>query len=326
MFVYSGIDEAGYGPMFGPLVISRSTFILDQIEPNPLEPPSLWTLLRSAVCKKPNDKKKRLAVNDSKLLYNPAYSLKHLERGVLSFLSTSEIIANDLNDLLKKLAFDELSHRIKHDWYHSPRGEPKVPFVLSPSQLDPPMHKLHKTLLKSSIHLADVKAAVVFEDRFNQMVKSKGTKAGCAWNFVSGHIESIWSQFGEYHPLVVIDRQGGRKNYQDLLESKFAPAEVTTLHESSQKSFYKIAYGSRKMFIQVQVNSEKNHLPVALASMISKYIRELLMARFQNFWSFHAPEIKPTCGYFKDGRRFLKEIQSLIKELNIDPENFIRCR
>lgn len=324
MFVYSGIDEAGYGPMFGPLVISRSTFILDQIEPNPFEPPSLWSLLRSAVCKKPNDKKKRLAVNDSKLLYNPAYSLKHLERGVLSFLSTSEILPNNLNDLLKKLAFDELSHRIQHDWYHDHQGDPKVPILFSLSQLDRPKQRLRRALLKSSIHLADLKAAVVFEDRFNQMVKSKGSKASCAWSFVSGHLESIWSQFGEYHPFVAVDRQGGRKNYQSLLESKFTPAEVTTLHESSQKSFYKIACGFRQMFIQIQVNSEKHHLPVALASMVAKYIRELLMTRFQNFWSLYAPNIKPTFGYFRDGRRFLEEIHPLITELNIDPEDFIR--
>lgn len=312
--------------MFGPLVISRSTFILNQIEPNPFEPPALWSLLRSAICKKPNDKKRRLAVNDSKLLYNPVYSFKHLERGVLSFLSASEIIPNNLNDLLKKLAFDELSHRIQHDWYFSPQGEPKVPFLLSLSQLERPKQRLHNALLKSSVHFADLKAAVVFEDRFNQMVKSKGTKAGCAWSFVSGHLESIWSQFGEYHPFVAVDRQGGRKNYQSLLESKFAPAAVTTLHESSQKSFYMVTCGYRQMFIQIQVNSEKHHLPVALASMVSKYIRELLMKRFQNFWSLYAPNIKPTSGYFGDGRRFLEEIQPLIKEMNIDPENFIRCR
>jgi hypothetical protein len=324
MFVYSGIDEAGYGPMFGPLVISRSTFILDQIEPDPSEPPSLWTLLNSAVCKKPNDKKKRLAVNDSKLLYNPVYSLKHLERGVLSFLSALDIIPNDLNDLLKQIAFDELSHRIQYDWYLSPQGEPKVPFLFSLSQLDQPKQRLHKALLKSSIRLADLKAAVIFEDRFNQMVQNKGSKAGCAWSFVSGHLESIWAQFGEYHPLVVVDRQGGRKSYHALLESTFAPAAVTTLYESHPISFYKIVSGFRTMFIQIQVNSEKHHLPVALASMVSKYIRELLMTRFQKFWLLYAPDIKPTFGYFGDGRRFLEEIEPLITELKIDPDNFIR--
>ena len=153
-----------------------------------------------------------------------------------------------------------------------------------------------------------------------------GTKSGCAWSFIRGHLESIWSRFGENHPLVALDRQGGRKNYQELLESLFNPAEVSTIIESPAQSTYRISLGTRQMVIQIQVNSEKHHLPVALASMVSKYIRELLMTRFKNFWSIHAPKIKPTCGYFLDGRRFLKEIQPLITQLNINPEDFIRCR
>ena len=33
MLVYAGIDEAGYGPMFGPLVIARSVFTLADADP-----------------------------------------------------------------------------------------------------------------------------------------------------------------------------------------------------------------------------------------------------------------------------------------------------
>jgi len=324
MFVYAGIDEAGYGPLFGPLVIARSVFVLDQHEPT-LEPPSLWRLLRSSVCKKPGDKKKRLAINDSKRLYKPAWSLEYIEQGVLSFLCTSGIDPKNLNDLLEQLAYDQLSFQIQHDWYQSPDQGPSVPSLLSPSQLEKSKRRLDRAMLHNSIHLADIKAAVVFEDRFNQMVHIKGSKASCAWNFVSGHLESIWSRYGEHQPLVVVDRQGGRRSYQKLLESIFYPAEVSTLYENPLKSFYRINQGLRQMHILVQVESERQHFPVALASMVAKYLRELLMIRFQSFWSAHAPNIKPTCGYFRDGRRFLNEIQPLIDQLNIDPESLIRC-
>jgi hypothetical protein len=325
MFVYAGIDEAGYGPMFGPLVIVRSVFVLDQHEPT-LEPPSLWSLLKSTVCKKSGDKKRRLAINDSKILYKPARSLKNIEQGVLSFLSTSGIEPKNLSQLLEQLAFDQLSCQIQHDWYQSPTQEPSVPSLLSLSKLEKSKRRLLKALLHNSIHLADINAAVVFEDRFNRMVKLKGSKASCAWNFVSGHLESIWSQYGEHQPLVVVDRQGGRKNYRELLMSIFSPAKVSILCENPQKSFYRISGGRRQMHILFLVKSENHHFPVALASMVAKYLRELLMARFQSFWSAHAPKVRPTCGYFRDGRRFLKEIQPLIDQLNIDPENLIRCR
>jgi ribonuclease HII len=325
MLVYAGIDEAGYGPLLGPLVIARSIFVLEQQEPT-REPPSMWRMLGSSVCKKPGDKKNRVAVNDSKKLYQPFRSLKHIERGVLSFLSASGQDPKNLDDLLENLAYDPLSSQIKQDWYKRPDGDPQVPLHLPVSQIDRSKDKLRRALLDKSIHPAGIKAAVVFEDRFNQMVRVQGSKAGCTWAFVSGHLEYIWSRFGEHHPLVIVDRQGGRKKYKKLLASAFFPAETNVLHEDHLKSGYRISDGARKMDVLVQVKSEQQHFPVALASMTAKYLRELLMARFQNFWSFHAPEVKPTCGYYVDGMRFLEEIQPLITEMNIDPENLIRCR
>jgi hypothetical protein len=60
--------------------------------------------------------------------------------------------------------------------------------------------------------------------------------------------------------------------------------------------------------------------------MASKYLRELLMTRFRSFWLARAPEVKPTAGYFQDGRRFLRDIGPFRSRLNIDPEAFVRCR
>jgi hypothetical protein len=325
MFVYAGIDEAGYGPLFGPLVIARTTFVLDRHEPV-LEPPSLWRLLRSTVCKKPGDKKKRLAINDSKRLYKPAWSLEHIERGVLSFLSASGIIPENLSGLLEHLAYDLTSCQINHDWYRAPDGEPRIPLLIAHSQLERSKNKLHRSMLNNSVRLTDINAAVVFEDRFNQMLRITGSKAACAWAFVSGHLKAIWERYGQYHPLVVVDRQGGRKSYLPLLETVFSPAELTTMYEHPLESSYRISHRTRRMHVLVQVRSEQRHFPVALASMAAKYMRELLMIRFQNYWSLHAPDIKPTFGYFGDGRRFLREIQPLIADMKIDPEIFIRNR
>jgi ribonuclease HII len=325
MFVYAGIDEAGYGPMFGPLVIARSVFLLDGHEPS-FDPPSMWGLMRSAVCRSPSDKKRRVAVNDSKVLYQPALTMKQLERGILSFLSTMGIGPANLAGLLETLAFDRTSHRINHEWYRSGNGEPSVPFLLPLPELDRAARRVAGSMGRSGIRLDDVRAAVVFEDRFNRMVRAWGSKAACAWAFVAGHLKSIWLRYGEYHPLAVVDRQGGRRNYEGLLETVFFPAEVSTVFEGSQKSGYLVRHGVRRMSIQVQVASERRHFPVALASMAAKYVRELLMSRFQSYWSARAPEIRPTFGYFGDGKRFLREIRPVLTELKIDPADLVRCR
>jgi hypothetical protein len=65
------------------------------------------------------------------------------------------------------------------------------------------------------------------------------------------------------------------------------------------------------------MNGER-FMPTALASMTAKYLRELSMKAFNEFWRAHIPELKPTAGYYRDAWRFKKEIAAIQKELQID--------
>jgi hypothetical protein len=170
-----------------------------------------------------------------------------------------------------------------------------------------------------------LKSAVVFADRFNRMTKSLGSKSGCAWVFVSQHLEYIWNYYGSQFPLAVVDRQGGRRDYLRLLNILFPFTHIEERENTAKRRIYDIDYPGKRMRVIFQVDSEKHHLPVALASMTSKYLRELCMIRFQEFWRVHAPEVRPTFGYFGDGRRFLNEISGRLEELKIDKNKLVRC-
>jgi hypothetical protein len=63
-----------------------------------------------------------------------------------------------------------------------------------------------------------------------------------------------------------------------------------------------------------------------MASMLSKYLRETLMRRFNSFWKAHIPTLAPTAGYYTDGLRFLRDIQAKRTELNIHDADLIRSK
>ena len=82
MAILVGIDEAGFGPILGPLVVSSSTFSL----PHRLVKADLWQILRKSVGNKRKRLAGRLLVTDSKKAYSKSLGIKHLQRTVLACL------------------------------------------------------------------------------------------------------------------------------------------------------------------------------------------------------------------------------------------------
>lgn len=330
MRIYAGIDEAGYGPMFGPFVVARSVFHIDENTDPRQEPTCLWEKLERGVCRTIRDKQKRIAVNDSKKLYTKAAGLSHLERGVLSFLHTGNMSAQHLEELLDVIGLDPESKTPTLMWYHDDHGGPTLPDHLTDGELTIARGHLQRVCNDSGVTVSGLNAAVVFEDRYNHLIEMTRSKARATWKFVSEHLWSIWKDFGHQHPWVVVDRQGGRKVYHPLLELMFEGAEVRLLDESDDVSRYCVidekVKNKRRMTISFETKSEERHLPTAVASMTAKYLREMLMWRFNRFWGAHIPDIKPTKGYVQDGRRFLQEIRPVINRLGISESMLVRSR
>src|ERR1051325_4135289 len=119
MYVYAGIDEAGYGPMFGPLLVGRAVFTVEGDSPHRLnddgsisDPPALWQRLRKAGCKDVISRRGRVPVNDSKKLHTGAGDgpgLKYLELGTLAFAALAGHRPQTVADWLDTLG--ETCHR-----------------------------------------------------------------------------------------------------------------------------------------------------------------------------------------------------------------------
>ena len=320
MLVYAGIDEAGYGPMLGPLCVGCTIFVLRDHDPAE-GPPDLWRQLRPAVCRQPSDKRRRVAVDDSKKLKGPrdgpAHPLRHLERGVLSFCPFGDRPPATDDELFTQL------HTLVPDrpWFAGPSA---VPVGSTPDELRIARARLQRELDRCGVCCEAIACRAIDVEEFNGAVDAAGTKAQVNLDAAIRILERIWTRYPSEHPRVIVDRHGGRTQYATLLAEGLAGARVEVVAETDTLSRYRLDRDGSLMTVSFAVAGDQRFLPVSLASMTAKYVRDLLMLRLNRFFQGHLPQLRPTAGYFQDGRRYLTEIKPLLRRLHLSPAQLVR--
>ncbi|MEM6750629.1 MAG: hypothetical protein AAF612_09180 [Planctomycetota bacterium] len=319
MYVYAGIDEAGYGPFYGPMTTGRAVFAIPEADAS-APPPSLWKRL-SGVVGRAGGPRGAIPVDDSKRLKTAAAGLKKLEPGCLAFAAAAGREALSVERWLEHVA-DIPPEDLP--WYAG--GSEPLPSAISPGEFAIARGMLRNACQQSELIVADLKVAVCYEDRFNRMIDATRSKAAVGFAFVSGHLDAIFQRFGAHKPRVFVDRQSGRVRYRDPLHTAFPDLVLDVLEESPERSIYRLADPStgREMAVCFQTAAESAHLPVALASMLAKYTRELLMARFNAWFVDRLPGLAPPAGYGRDANRFRDDIAPHLSRLGVDPAELRR--
>ena len=171
---------------------------------------------------------------------------------------------------------------------------------------------------------------------WNEGLAAGDNKSALAFRTLAGFLRRLWRQHANEAVHVVIDRQGGRTQYSRPLFEGVRPQGIRIEQQSEETSSYlllrrrradagDVAAGSAGEFrVTFTKESEEKVLGVALASMLSKYLRELHMALFNEYWLEHRTDLKPTAGYVQDARRFLADTTDLRRELGLNSALLIR--
>jgi len=311
-----GIDEAGLSPVLGPLVVSGALFSTRDRD----EGGNFWRMLDSCVCSKPSKAAGRLVVADSKTIHKKG-NLTRLEEGVFSFLhSRGDRRISNLKQLLGRL---DASVAIEEcPWYEL--SSLKVPVAAWRNTARDHGERLQSVMEARGMAFVAAYSEPVPGGQFNRDLDRTRNKAMLLWERVSRIIYKALKASSGHNLTVCVDRLGGRDRYDQLLEDVFEGMRPERAKAGRDVSAYEYSYGGKRVRVLFLKSGEEKAMPVALASMISKYVRELFLKQLNGWFCERMPGLKPTAGYHVDGRRFLRETEKFRRENEVPDEILIR--
>jgi hypothetical protein len=297
-----GIDEAGYGPNLGPLVMSAVV-----LEGPDDRPPDVWGDLPRSV-DRAWGASDRLWVDDSKQVYKGGKGRDRLDASMLATLAaTGRPVPRTLGELFQAVGSATLDAVELSLWLDS--GDPKFPPLSSRSTCEWTL--VRRPLEGAPWRVVDVRSEVVGPKRFNEGLDASGSKATVHFAAFSRLLTHLRATTPEGQNLSIRgDKHGGRHFYGDLLEAAFPDAKVVRGVEGPELSRYEVIGSTgQTLTLSLTPRADADDGAVALASIVSKALREHWMDAFNAHWLARIPGLKPTAGYPVDAARFRQAIE-----------------
>jgi ribonuclease HII len=274
--LWVGVDENGLGPRLGPLVATAC---------------ALETSRRDASATKLGAS---LGIADSKVSSGFG-SMAHAE-GLALALAESELgrVPEHADEVLGALSLDHL------DTLRAP----------CPASARPQCWSSHavpafggdvtegRAILASlgdargRTRVVRVRSAILCASTYNAAVARRGSKLDVDLELFERLLLDVKGATGR-ELRAVCGMVGGIRRYPPRFALLDA-ARTTTIEEDRTSAAY---YVEDLGDVSFEVDADASSLPVALASMVGKYVRELAMARQNAFYRAHDPELPEVSGY-----------------------------
>jgi len=318
--IVAGIDEAGFGPLLGPLVVTGVAFRV----PDSQTHRCLWDTLSASCTRTPDRDHRRLAVADSKQLFRGRADFSALERPAMVMLAAAGQRPRNWRALLETLAPNAAAALEDYPWYSGRNID--LPLCDGVGDIGTRANAVRRNMAEERVELLGVFAEPVLEGQFNDLISKTGNKAVAMLGTVLRAIDRILRCDPNPRVRLCVDRLGGRVHYREALQTAFPEYDLQILEECPERSAYRLVNSTRVCRVEFVAGGENRHFAIALASVFSKYLRELYMHVFNDYWSEQVTSLRPTAGYYTDAKRWLSDASAELDRLGIDRATLVRQR
>ena len=300
-----GTDEAGYGPRLGPLLISISAWHVNR---SPAEV-DLYEEFSDQIRPAGTREKNFLVIDDSKKLYQSRGSLRSLERAVLSCLgclATPAPWPTTWKGLWRTLTGNLPDAMDTLPWYTG--YDEQLPIDAAADEIEELKKQLQCLWQDKACKLVHFSTVALFPAELNSAILALDSKGEALTRATTQLIATTLDALPDDDALIVCDKHGGRNRYLPALQRQFPETLVHVLEEGRPQSRYRFDSNKKSTEICFRQGGE-SFLPTALASLGSKYLRELAMRAWTRYWIKQIPDLKPTAGYPVDAARFRQSVE-----------------
>lgn len=275
-----GVDENGLGPLLGPMVVTACAFRTPSADPE-----YLWRL------RTPD-----LPADDSKVVF-ARNRLARGETATLRWLSLFGVRPAHYAALASALCAPPLVPLPCAGAGHAscmPAPDVSLPLWADPQTAalpDDTARAVARNLNDLGVVPLALRLHALCPGEFNAVLAPGDiNKFRLDLSLMVGLVLHIASRESGAPVLAICGKVGGMKSYLPWL-SACATGDWEVLQEHPQESAYRLDHRVTFRFIK---DGDAAHLPVAVASMVGKYFRELAMHQLNRTWR---PEGRPVSGY-----------------------------
>jgi hypothetical protein len=262
-----------------------------------------------------------LWVDDSKAIYCAGKGRDRLEMTCLAAVhAVAKVLPGCLEELLEILGAGSLDDAEVSLWVEPGSSDRSHAWTAPRDQLDSLLSREPLCPGRASWRVVAVRSVVVGPAQFNRGLADHGLKSSVHYTAFERLLRDIWERAGDgARTRVLGDKHGGRHYYFQKLVQSFPEVWIDRECESAEFSRYTMRDGGRRLELSLMPRADKDDGLVALASIVSKTVRELWMDIFNAFWLARVPDLRPTAGYPTDALRFRSAIEAAAAALNHDP-------